>query len=134
MLTEDLSKLKMEEITPSDSSKVTRVGLFDPSSQKFKPPEGFTGLFDPSNGDKIPLFREKDGLWYIYYVAAANSTEARKLIKQGKVEKIMWDIGATASIVGLEHEDMISDKRPSRMICRGAFDTIGNKTKSHGVL
>ena len=29
---------------------------------------------------------------------------------------------------------MISDKRPSRMICRGAFDTAGNKAKSHGVL
>ena len=44
----------------------------------------------------------------------SNSTEARKLIKQGKIRKIMWDTGATASIVGLDHEDMINDIRPSR--------------------
>ena len=34
--------------------------------QKFKPPDGFTGVFDPSNGDMIPLFREADGFWYMY--------------------------------------------------------------------
>ena len=65
---------------------------------------GVKGLFNPSNGEKIPLFREKDGLWYVYYVAATNSTEARKLIKQGRIKKIMWDTGATVSIVGLDHE------------------------------
>eukprot|EP01048_Picozoa_sp_COSAG05_P023212 COSAG05_NODE_4931_length_1322_cov_1.440720_1_plen_264_part_00 len=46
----------------------------------------------------------------------------------------MLDTGASASIVGLDHEDMITDKRPSRMICKGAFDTVGNKAKSHGIL
>ena len=69
-----------------------------------------------------------------YYVAATNSTEARKLIKQGRIKKIMWDTGATVSIVGLDHEDMITDKRPSRMLCKGAFDTVGNRGKSHGIL
>lgn len=162
VLSEDLNNIILEEINIiHDNTNVSRVGLevdsfkglnkplcsmsklFDRGyeghlshgvSQKFKAPEGFTGLFNPSNGEKIPLFREADGLWYVYYVAASNSTEARKLIKQGKIRKIMWDTGATASIVGLDHEDMIDDKRPSRMICRGAFDTVGNRAKSHGIL
>ena len=51
--------------------------------QKFKPPDGFTGIFDPNNGDMIPLFRGADGFWYMYYVTAQNSTAARKLIDQG---------------------------------------------------
>ena len=45
-------------------------------------PVGFTGIFDPSNGDMVPLYRESDGFWYMYYVTAANSTEARKLISR----------------------------------------------------
>ena len=160
MSTEDLSKIKMEEITLNNSN-IARIGLevdsfknlnkplcsmsklFDRGYEsylsqgkirKFKPPENFTGIFNPSNGDCIPLFRERDKLWYIYYVAAPNATEARKLIKQGKIERIMWDTGATASIVGTEHESQISDKRPSRMVCKGAFDAVGNKARSHGTL
>ena len=160
MSTEDLSKIKMEEITLNNSN-IARIGLevdsfknlnkplcsmsklFDRGYEsylsqgkirKFKPPENFTGIFNPSNGDCIPLFRERDKLWYIYYVAAPNATEARKLIKQGKIERIMWDTGATASIVGTKHESQISDKRPSRMVCKGAFDAVGNKARSHGTL
>ena len=36
--------------------------------QKFKPPDGFSGIFDPSNGDMVPLhvYREPDGFWYMY--------------------------------------------------------------------
>ena len=102
MSTEDLSKIKMEEITLNNSN-IARIGLevdsfknlnkplcsmsklFDRGYEsylsqgkirKFKPPENFTGIFNPSNGDCIPLFRERDKLWYIYYVAAPNATEA----------------------------------------------------------
>ena len=46
----------------------------------------------------------------------------------------MWDTGATTSIVSTEHENLTSDKRPSRMICKGAFDAIDNKAKSNGTL
>ena len=102
--------------------------------QKFKPPDGFTGIFDPSNGDMIPLFREADGFWYVYYVTAPNSTEARKLIGQGKILKMLFDTGASASLVGTNDEQNIINRKPSRMICRGAFDKHGVRGKSHGDL
>eukprot|EP01048_Picozoa_sp_COSAG05_P000093 COSAG05_NODE_2_length_63105_cov_159.292956_36_plen_136_part_00 len=115
VLSEDLNNITLEEINIINTN-VSRVGLevdsfkglnkplcsmsklFDRGyeshlsqgvNQKFKVPEGFSGLFNPSNGERIPLFREKDGLWYVYYVAATNSTEARKLIKQGRIRKII---------------------------------------------
>ena len=79
MSTEDLSKIKMEEITLNNSN-IARIGLevdsfknlnkplcsmsklFDRGYEsylsqgkirKFKPPENFTGIFNPSNGDCI---------------------------------------------------------------------------------
>ena len=102
--------------------------------QKFKPPDGFSGIFDPSNGDMVPLYREPDGFWYMYYVTAANSTEARKLISQGKLFKMLFDTGASASLVGTNDEKNIINRKPSRMICRGAFDKQGVRGKSHGDL
>ena len=34
--------------------------------RKFKPPENFTGIFNPSNGDCIPLFMKSKGYGAIY--------------------------------------------------------------------
>ena len=66
--------------------------------------DGFSGIFDPSNGDMVPLYREPDGFWYMYYVTAANSTEARKLISKGKLFKMLFDTGASASLIGTNDE------------------------------
>ena len=48
----------------------------------------------------IPLFRETDKFWYMYYVTAPNSTATRKLIGQGKVSRMLFDTGASASLIG----------------------------------
>ena len=74
-----------------------------------------------SNGDMIPLFHETDGFWYMYYVTAPNSTEARKLIGRGKILKMLFDTGASASLIGTNDEQNIINRKPPRMICRGAF-------------
>ena len=46
---------------------------------------------------------------------------------------LRW-LGASASLIGTNDEKNIINRKPSRMICRGAFDKQGVRGKSHGDL
>ena len=47
---------------------------------------------------------------------------------------MLFDTGASASLIGTNDEHNIINRKPSRMICRGAFDKQGTRGKSHGDL
>jgi hypothetical protein len=53
-----------------------------PSKPLYRVPDGFTGAFNPKTGASIPVFKEKDGFWYIHYVLALDEKGAKRELKQ----------------------------------------------------
>ena len=89
---------------------------------KFTAPPGFTGAFHPQTGAMVPMFKEKDGFWYLYYVVAQNAKEAYDRIRAGNDSEIC-SIGEICSIWSLELPtaliiDMASEVRRRQWLCK----------------
>ena len=101
---------------------------------KFTAPPGFTGAFHPQTGAMVPMFKEKDGFWYLYYVVAQNAKEAYDRIRAGNVLKMLLDTGANFTLGDVKHNDFLLKKTKSNLTCRGAFGPAATRGDQMGEL
>ena len=101
---------------------------------KFTAPPGFTGAFHPQTGAMVPMFKEKDGFWYLYYVVAQNAKEAYDRIRAGNVLKMLLDTGANFTLGDVKHNDFLQKKSKSNLMCRGAFGPAATRGDQMGEL
>jgi hypothetical protein len=91
------------------------------SKPLFQVPDGFTGAFNPKTGASIPVFKEKDGFWYIHYVLASDEKGAKRELKQKNVQKMLLDTGANYTLGDAKHVPFMMNKGQSKLSARGAF-------------
>ena len=92
-----------------------------PGKPMHQVPEGFTGAFNPKTGASIPVFKEGNGFWYIYYVMAHDQGEGAKEIAKGNVHRMLLDTGANYNLGDAKHVPFMKNKVNSRLSARGAF-------------
>ena len=69
-----------------------------PGKPMHQVPEGFTGAFNPKTGASIPVFKEGNGFWYIYYVMAHDQGGGAKEVAKGNVHRMLLDTGANYNL------------------------------------